>query len=200
MEKNVCSGYKKIKKQKKIPVNGFYLYNIKKVILMKERIYIREKYLKKIRPFYDSDIVKVITGIRRCGKSFLLKSIISELINSSISADRIIYLPLDRRGFKNIQTTKQLEERIESFIKDDGFYYLFIDEVQNVKGFESVILSYQEEGYSVFLTGSNSYLLSDEISTKLTGRYLTFETFPLDFKEYVEMKKFLDKEVETDIE
>lgn len=200
MEKNVCSGYKKIKKQKKIPLNGFYLYNIKKVIIMKERIYIREKYLKKIRPFYDSDIVKVITGIRRCGKSFLLKSIISELINSSISADRIIYLPLDRRGFKNIQTPKQLEERIESFIKDDGFYYLFIDEVQNVKGFESVILSYQEEGYSVFLTGSNSYLLSDEISTKLTGRYLTFETFPLDFKEYVEMKKFLDKEVETDIE
>lgn len=130
----------------------------------------------------------------------MLKSIISELINSSISADRIIYLPLDRRGFKNIQTPKQLEERIESFIKDDGFYYLFIDEVQNVKWFESVILSYQEEGYSVFLTGSNSYLLSDEISTKLTGRYLTFETFPLDFKEYVEMKKFLDKEVETDIE
>ncbi len=130
----------------------------------------------------------------------MLKSIISELINSSISADRIIYLPLDRRGFKNIQAPKQLEERIESFIKDDGFYYLFIDEVQNVKGFESVILSYQEEGYSVFLTGSNSYLLSDEISTKLTGRYLTFETFPLDFKEYVEMKKFLDKEVETDIE
>lgn len=166
---------------------------------MKKKIYQREKYLKKIRPFYQSDIVKVITGIRRCGKSFLLKSIIDELTKTVTSIDKIIYLPLDKRGFKNIKTPEQLEERIESYIKDDGFYYLFIDEVQNVKNFESVVLSYQEEGYSVFLTGSNSYLLSDEISTKLTGRYLTFETYPLDFNEYIEMKRFLEKEPNRDL-
>ena len=82
---------------------------------------------------------------------------------------------MDRRGFKNIKTPEQLEEKIESMVEDDGFNYLFIDEVQNVKGFESVVQAYAEEGYSVFLTGSNSYLLSDEISTKLTGRYLNFE-------------------------
>ena len=163
-----------------------------------ERIYPREKYLKRIRPFYDADIVKVITGIRRCGKSYLLKSIIKELLKDANNENRIIYIPLDKRGFKNIKTPEQLEERIESFIKDDGFYYLFIDEVQNVKGFESVVLAYQEEGYSVFLTGSNSYLLSDEISTKLTGRYLTFETYPLDFAEYLEMKKFFRKEINSD--
>ena len=165
-----------------------------------ERIYFREKYLKRIRPFYDADIVKVITGIRRCGKSYLMKSIIKEIQKEKNNVDRIIYLPLDNRGYKSIKTPEQLEKTIESFIKDDGFYYLFIDEVQNVKGFESIVLAYQEEGYSIFLTGSNSYLLSDEISTKLTGRYLTFETYPLDFQEYEEMKKFFRKEINSDID
>ena len=76
---------------------------------------------------------------------------------------------------------------------------LFIDEIQNVTGFESVIHAYAEEGYSIFLTGSNSYLLSDEISTKLTGRYLNFETFTLDFAEFLEMKKFFDKPINEDM-
>lgn len=167
---------------------------------MENRIFAREKYLQRIRPFYHSDIVKVITGIRRCGKSCLMKSIITELEDSGVPSDEIIYIPLDRRGFKNITTPKQLEDKIESCIKDEGKYYIFIDEVQNVEGFESVVLSYQEEGYSVFLTGSNSYLLSGEISTKLTGRYLTFETYPLDFREYVDMKKFLGKALSEDID
>ena len=165
---------------------------------MKEKIYPREKYLSKIRPFYDSDIIKVITGIRRCGKSSILKSIIEELEKRNLG-DRIIYLPLDKRGFKDIRTPDVLEKRIEEQIKDSERYYLIIDEVQNVKGFERVVLEYEEEGYSIFLTGSNSYLLSDEISTKLTGRYITFETYPLDFKEYLEMKKFFDKPISEDL-
>jgi hypothetical protein len=165
---------------------------------MDHRIYPREKYLSKIRPFYDNDIVKVITGIRRSGKSSILKSIIDELTKRNLS-DHIIFLPLDKRGFKNIRTMDQLEEEIESQIKDDGMYYLIIDEVQNVQGFEKVVLEYEEEGYSIFLTGSNSYLLSDEISTKLTGRYVTFETYPLDFYEYLEMKKFFHKEINENI-
>jgi hypothetical protein len=165
---------------------------------MEHRIYPREKYLSKIRPFYDNDIVKVITGIRRSGKSSILKSIIDELTKRNLS-DHIIFLPLDKRGFKNIRTMDQLEEEIESQIKDDGMYYLIIDEVQNVQGFEKVVLEYEEEGYSIFLTGSNSYLLSDEISTKLTGRYVTFETYPLDFYEYLEMKKFFHKEINENI-
>jgi len=165
---------------------------------MRDKIYPREKYLSKIRPFYDSDIVKVITGIRRSGKSSILKSIISELEAKKLS-NRIIYLPLDKRGFKYITTPALLEEKIEENIKDNEMYYLIIDEVQNVKGFESVVLEYEEEGYSIFLTGSNSYLLSDEISTKLTGRYLTFETYPLDFFEYLEMKTFFKKNISDDI-
>jgi len=169
---------------------------------MKERIFPREKYLKKIRPFYDSDVVKVITGIRRCGKSCILKSIFSELIASGVDEAQIIYIPLDRKGFKDIKKPEQLESKIDSMLSGSKFenYYLLIDEVQNVKGFESIVLAYQEEGFSVFLTGSNSYLLSDEITTKLTGRYVKFETFPLDFKEYLEMKQFLKAKIDEDLD
>lgn len=167
--------------------------------IMFNNVYPREKYLKKIRPFYDSDIIKVITGIRRCGKSFILKAIMNELIDRGIQKTQIIYIPLDRRGYKNIKTSEELETKIESMLGDDENYYLFIDEVQNVFGFESVIHAYAEEGYSIFLTGSNSYLLSDEISTKLTGRYLNFETFTLDFSEYLEMKRFFKKKIDQDI-
>lgn len=167
--------------------------------IMFNNVYPREKYLKKIRPFYDSDIIKVITGIRRCGKSFILKAIMNELIDRGIPKTQIIYIPLDRRGYKNIKTSEELETKIESMLGDDENYYLFIDEVQNVFGFESVIHAYAEEGYSIFLTSSNSYLLSDEISTKLTGRYLNFETFTLDFSEYLEMKRFFKKKIDQDI-
>lgn len=167
---------------------------------MYKNVYPREKYLSKIRPFFDSDIIKVITGIRRCGKSFLLKGIMNELLEKGVTEVQIIYIPLDKRGYKSIRTPEQLEEKIESMIAEDGFYYLFIDEIQNVHGFESVIQAYAEEGFSVFLTGSNSYLLSDEISTKLTGRYLNFETYTLDFKEYLDMKKFFNITIRDDIE
>lgn len=167
---------------------------------MFHNVYPREKYLTRIRPFYESDIIKVITGIRRCGKSFILKGIINELYQKGVKESQIIYIPLDKRGFKNIKLPEQLEEKIEEMIEGDGFHYLFIDEVQNVIGFESVVQAYVEEGYSVFLTGSNSYLLSDEISTKLTGRYLKFETYTLDFCEYLDMKKYYDLKIDSDMD
>lgn len=165
---------------------------------MFRNVYPREKYLSRIRPFYESDIIKVITGIRRCGKSFILRGIINELLQSGKAEESIIYVPLDQRGFKSIRTPEQLENKIESMIKADHFHYLFIDEVQNVEGFEQVVQAYAEEGFSVFLTGSNSYLLSDEITTKLTGRYLPFEVFTLDFSEYLEMKRFRGLAISTD--
>lgn len=166
---------------------------------MFKKVYPREKYLKKIRPFYDSDIIKVITGIRRCGKSCILKAIMNELSSNGVPESQIIYIPLDKRGYKNIKTPEELEAKIESMLGAEKFYYLFIDEIQNVSGFESIIHAYAEEGYSIFLTGSNSYLLSDEISTKLTGRYLNFETFTLDFAEYLDMKTFFNKMINSDI-
>lgn len=166
---------------------------------MFSNIYPREKYLKKLRPFYSSDIIKIITGIRRCGKSSILKAIINELLSSGVGEDDIVYIPLDQRGFKNISAPLELEKVIDPLIEGKGFCYIFIDEVENVKGFEKTVQAYAEEGHSVFLTGSNSYLLSDEISTKLTGRYLKFETFTLDFCEYLEMKRFLKKDINGDL-
>ncbi len=167
---------------------------------MFNNVYSREKYLVRLRPFYNSDIIKVITGIRRCGKSFILKAVINELLQKGVEESKIIYIPLDKRGFKSIKTPEQLEEKIESLISTEGLYYLFIDEVQNVKHFESVVQAYSEEGFSVFLTGSNSYLLSEEITTKLTGRYLSFEAFPLDFQEFLEMKSFFNLQIDSDYE
>ena len=165
-----------------------------------EKIYKRENYLNKIRGFYKDDMIKVISGIRRCGKSFFLKSIIQELLENGINEKDIIYIELDKKGYKDIKTSKQLEKVIDEKIIDDDFKYLFIDELQNVKDFESLINSYREEGnISIFITGSNSYLLSGELVTKLTGRYIEIEMMTLSFYEYVDMKKFLNKNVNENI-
>lgn len=166
-----------------------------------EKIYRRENYLSKIRAFYKDDMIKVISGIRRCGKSYFLKSIIQELLENGINEKDIIYIELDKKGYKDIRTSKQLEKVIDEKITiDDDFKYLFIDEIQNVKDFESLINSYREEGnISIFITGSNSYLLSGELVTKLTGRYIEIEMLTLSFYEYVDMKRFLNKNVNENI-
>lgn len=165
-----------------------------------EKIYKRENYLKKIRGFYNDDMIKVISGIRRCGKSYFLKSIIQELLEKGVEEKDIIYIELDKKEYKDIKTPKQLEEIIDSQITDKNFKYLFIDEIQNVKGFETIINAYREEGdISIFITGSNSYLLSGELVTKLTGRYIEIEMMTLSFYEYVDMKRFLGKQVNENI-
>lgn len=158
----------------------------------------REKYLKKIRPFYHADdIIKVITGVRRCGKSSLMETIADEIRQSGVAEDNIIYLDLDKRENRKIKTSDQLEALIESKIKSDKLNYLFIDEVQNVNGFEEVINGFRSDGgFSVFITGSNSYLLSGELVTKLTGRYLEFELFTLSFEEYEQIKQFYGKPID----
>lgn len=168
---------------------------------MSEKIYKREIYLNKIRGFYnDDETIKVIVGIRRCGKSFLIKSIIEELKGNGILDKDIIYIQLDKRPNKSITTPEQLEEVIEKSILDKEFKYLFIDEVQNVKGYETVIDSYRGNGnMSIFITGSNSYLLSGELATKLTGRKIEIEMLPLNFYEYEDMKRFFGKDVDTNI-
>lgn len=164
-----------------------------------DKIFMREEYLNKIRGFYHSDIIKVVTGIRRCGKSFFLLSVIKDLKDNGIPESNIININLDKRGFKKIKTADALEEVIDQHIKDNAKKYIFIDEIQNVKGFEEVINGYREDGHSVFITGSNSYLLSGELITKLTGRYVEIEMFPLTFYEYLEMKKFMKKEISSNV-
>ncbi len=161
----------------------------------------REKYLKRIRPFYDADdLIKVITGVRRCGKSSLMQTIADELTHNGIDPDAIIYLDLDKRENRKIRTPDQLEQLIENKIKKDGLNYLFIDEVQNVTGFEDVVNGFRTDGnFSIFITGSNSYLLSGELVTKLTGRYLEFELFTLSFDEYLQFKQFFGKPVDPNM-
>lgn len=165
------------------------------------KLYRRENYLKKIRGFYhDTGIIKVITGVRRCGKSCLMETAADEIRESGVLKENIIYLNLDKRGYRNIKTPDQLDALIESGSTAEGIKYLFIDEIQNVEGFEEVINGYrEEEDYSIFITGSNSYLLSGELATKLTGRYLEFELYTLSFEEYLEMKAFMGKDVLPDL-
>ena len=160
------------------------------------KLYHREQYLKKIRPFYDDDLIKVITGIRRCGKSCLMATIAEELRNRGVEDKDIIYLDLDKRGNRSIKTPEQLEKKIESLLADNDFKYLFIDEVQNVRDYEEVVNAYNSDGgFSIFITGSNSYLLSGELMTKFTGRYVEFEMFTLSFSEFLDMKRFMGKAV-----
>lgn len=162
------------------------------------RLFKREDYLEKIRWFYHDDgVIKVLTGVHRCGKSCLMQCIVKELKAAGVDDDHIIYLALARYGFRSVKTPDQLEAPIESAFKTDGMKYLFIDEVQNVEGFEEVVNEFRAEGgFSIFITGSNSYLLSGELATKLTGRYVEFEMQTLSFKEYREMKRFLGQEVD----
>lgn len=163
-----------------------------------KKLYRREMYLKQIRGFYDEDeIIKVISGVRRCGKSSLLETIMQELKERSVPEENIISINLDKRPYISVRSTESLEKVIDE--KSDGINglkYLFIDEIQNIKGFEEVINAYREENdYSIFITGSNSYLLSGELATKLTGRYIEFEISPLAFDEYLAMKRFFGKEI-----
>ena len=165
------------------------------------KLYPREHYLRKIRGFYHAaDLIKVITGVRRCGKSCLMETIAGELFESGIPHDRIFYLDLDRQEYNKITEAAQLETLINSFSKTKELKYLFIDEVQNVNGFEMMLNGFRATGeWSIFITGSNSYLLSGEIVTKLTGRYLEFEMFPLSFDEYENMKAFYGKKTNSNL-
>lgn len=164
-------------------------------------LYKREKYLHKIRSFYDADdIIKVITGVRRCGKSCLMEVVAEEIRQRGATEEQIIFIDLDSKANRKVKTADQLEVLIDKKSSFAGLKYLFIDEVQNVEGFEEVLNAYRTEGnYSIFITGSNSYLLSGELVTKLTGRYLEFEIFTLTFDEYVDMKNFYGKSVSPNL-
>lgn len=164
-------------------------------------VYKRENYLRLIRGFYhDCDLIKVITGVRRCGKSCLMNSIAQELRENGVEESRIVYLDLDLRKYRKIKTADQLENLIDELTSATGKTYLFIDEIQNVADFEEVINAFRGEGrHSIFITGSNSYLLSGELVTKLTGRYIEFEMFPLTFDEYLGMKGFLGKAISPNL-
>lgn len=148
----------------------------------------RELYLSKIRGFYNSDLIKILVGIRRCGKSVILSQIIDEIKEKGIKDDHIIYINFEFIEYEELQDYKKLNKYIKDRIKDKEKYYLFFDEIQNVEKFEIVINSLRASlNTSIFITGSNSRLLSNELSTILSGRYVIFRINPLSYKEYIKL-------------
>lgn len=154
----------------------------------------REKYLSKIREFYHIDIIKIITGIRRCGKSVLLKQIIEELESENIRADHIIYVNFEDVEFSYIKDFMDLHNYIKEKIVDDQKYYILFDEIQMVSEWEKAVNSFKATlNVSIFLTSSNSKLLSGELATLLSGRYISFKIAPFSFKEVIEFKNITDR-------
>ena len=160
---------------------------------------IREKYLSKIRPFYDQDLIKVIMGIRRCGKSVILLQIIDELKEKGIPESQIIYINFENEDYSFIKDDLDLHNYIKEKIINTEKYYLFFDEIQNVKHWEKAINSFKaSKNVSIFITGSNSDLLSGELATHIAGRYVSFKVYPFTFKEVCELKNLTDKQdIET---
>ena len=159
----------------------------------------REKYLSKIRGFYDSDLIKILVGIRRCGKSVILKQIINEIEAKGVDKEHIIYINFELIEYEYLQDYKKLNKYIKEKIVDSKKYYVFLDEIQKVDNFETVINSLRAslENISIFITGSNSKLLSNELSTVLSGRYVLFNIYPLSYKEFVELTKKDPKDDKT---
>lgn len=171
------------------------------IIGSKERVIfmvIRERYLKLIRPFYNQELIKVLIGIRRSGKSVILMQIIEELKNSGIKDDHIIYINFEDFDYDEYTNPKKLNDYVKNKIIDKDKYYLFFDEIQNVESWEKVINSFRAtKNTSIFITGSNSDLLSSDLATHISGRYVSFKITPFTFKEVCE---FLNLENRIDIE
>ena len=150
----------------------------------------RETYLEQIRPYYESDIIKVITGVRRAGKSILLDTIKDELIEKGVDEKHIIYMNFEDLDFDYIVDAADLNKEIKSRMNDDRKYYIFLDEIQHIDQFEKALASFRATlNVSLFVTGSNSALLSGELATLLTGRTVEFEILPFSF---YEMKLFFE--------
>lgn len=151
----------------------------------------RENYINQVRPFYESDLIKIITGIRRCGKSVIMEQIIKEITEKT---DNIIYLNFeDKKVSSNIKNADDLISYVKKN-KKDGKCYLFFDEIQTLNGWQDACKTLRLYDYSLFITGSNSKLLSGEFTKELSGRYVSFRIRPFVFKEIVQYCKDLGKE------
>lgn len=151
---------------------------------------IREKYLNEIRDFYnETSLIKIIYGLRRSGKSVILTQIMDEIKKQGIDEDQIIYINFESLDYSFIKNAKDLNDYIKSVAKGKSKYYVFLDEIQKVEEFEKGINSLRiTNQFSIFITGSNSKMTFLELSTDLSGRYVSFRVQPLTFKEIVEFK------------
>ncbi|MGE9881342.1 ATP-binding protein [Blautia obeum] len=150
----------------------------------------RPLYTEKIMVYTDTPFVKVLTGVRRCGKSTILKMIMERLQNErGISADQIVFMRFDSMEYEDM-TAKQMFEAVKAKLSENKKTYFFLDEVQEIEGWEKVVNSLASDyDVDLYVTGSNSRMMSSEISTYLTGRYVSFRIFPLSFEEYLTFRK-----------
>ena len=155
---------------------------------------IRQDYIEKIKPYVDVKLVKILAGIRRSGKSTIFDMIKGELESRGISSSHIICLKYSSNEFERTFTAKEMFDDIKSKIVDSEKYYLLLDELQEVDGWEKVVNAFLEDyNTDIYVTGSNSKLMSSEISTYLTGRYITIPVYTLSFKEYKVFKNNTNK-------
>jgi predicted AAA+ superfamily ATPase len=156
----------------------------------------RERYLKQITPFIDKPIIKVITGIRRCGKSTFLKIICNLLIDKGVSQENILLVNKDSLEFDSINTYKQLVSYVsDRFREVKGKKYLFIDEVQEIEGWEKALSGFlTDHTADLFITGSNSRMLSSELATYISGRYVEFKLYTLTFSEFIKFREVNEPE------
>lgn len=149
----------------------------------------RENYVKKIMAFTDTPFVKVLTGVRRCGKSTIMQMIMDELRKKGIPEERIVSYRFDSMEYEDM-TAKQLYEMLKTKLSDTEKTYVFLDEVQEITSWEKTVNSINTDfDVDIYVTGSNSRMMSSEISTYLTGRYVSFRIFTLSFEEYLTFKK-----------
>ena len=154
----------------------------------------RELYLKQIRNLFDTDFVKVIVGMRRCGKTTLLKSIMEELKENGVKEENIIYISFESIQYKNISTQEELDNLILNLVNGlEGKIYLLFDEIQEVESWEKSINSYRVSfDCDIYITGSNSKLLSNELATLLSGRYIKINVYPFSFAEILKYREEID--------
>lgn len=158
----------------------------------------RTLYLQKIKGFANNKLIKVIVGQRRVGKSYILRQIAKKLIEQGVNPNQIFYINKEYIAFDFIKTYTDLNVLIEYYreqLKPEGKIYLFIDEIQNIDGWEKLVNSYAQDfttSYEIFISGSNSKMLSGELATLLSGRYVSFEIFPFSYKEYLGINGFVN--------
>lgn len=161
---------------------------------------IRERYLSMIRPFYDQELIKVLIGIRRSGKSVLLMQIVEELKNKGLDSEHIIYINFEDYDYDEYTNPKKLNKYIQEKMVDSEKYYIFFDEIQNVESWEKVVNSLRAtKNTSIFITGSNSDLLSSDLATHIAGRYVSFKITPFTFSEVCELLNVNDKDDVEDV-
>ena len=150
----------------------------------------RPMYVEKIMAYVDTPFVKILTGVRRCGKSIILKMVVEELKKRGVPEERILHYNFDSMQYEDIKTAKLLYGEVKAKLVSGEKSYLFLDEIQEVKSWEKAINSFMTDfDVDIYVTGSNSRLMSSEISTYLTGRYIAFRIFPLSFSEYLTSRK-----------